>query len=343
MASTGQRTTSPQSPGRRKGRVGAPGDFDHSAILRIRNLELRARVIVEGFMAGLHRSPFHGFSVEFTDYRQYSPGDDPRYLDWKVYARTDRTFIKRFEDETNLRCTILVDQSRSMGFGSLEFDKAEYAKTLAAALAYFLLKQRDAVGVLTFDQQIAEYVPARFRAGQLRQLLLALDRTPAGTSTDVSAALDQMSRLVRHRGMVVLISDLLIPLEDFQTQLGYLVARGQDVVIFRVLDPAEIDFDFKRETLFEDAENARQIYVDPASTRQAYLRRFDEHSQGIKQICASAGAELYTVSTGQSFDQPLLEFIGSRARKTSQLTRRRETQRRNAQNQRRQQAAEETA
>src|SRR5215468_11110647 len=155
-------------------------------LMRIRNLELRARVVVEGFWNGIHRSPYHGFSVEFTEYRQFSPDDDPRYLDWRVYARSDRYFIKKFEDETNLRCLLIADISRSMTFGSKAYSKAEYAGTLAATLAYFLYLQGDAVGLLTFDDQIREYLPPRHRAGHLRHLMLALEKPSGGRSTNLA-------------------------------------------------------------------------------------------------------------------------------------------------------------
>src|SRR5262252_5120466 len=162
------------------------------ALMSIRNLELRARVVVEGFWSGIHRSPYHGFSAEFTEYREYTPDDDPRYLDWKVFARSDRYFIKKFEDETNLRCYLLSDQSRSMNYGSLGYTKAEYAATLAATLAYFLYLQGDAVGLMTFDRQVREYLPARHRTGHLRQVMLALEQPAAGQATDLTAPLQRI-------------------------------------------------------------------------------------------------------------------------------------------------------
>src|SRR5687768_974529 len=175
--------------------------IDPTTLMRIKNLQLRARIVVQGFLSGLHRSPHHGFSVEFSEYRQYTPGDDPRYLDWKLFARSDRYYIKRFEDETNLRCHLLVDLSRSMGYGSLSYTKIEYARTAAATLAYFLSTQRDAVGLVTFDEGINEYLPARYRPGHLRRLMLCLERAVAGTSTDLSAPLEQVAAAVRRRGM----------------------------------------------------------------------------------------------------------------------------------------------
>src|SRR5256714_2068647 len=179
------------------------------ALISIRNLELRARVVVEGFWNGIHRSPYHGFSVEFTEYRQYTSGDDPRYLDWRVLARSDRYFIKKFEDETNLRCYLVADQSRSMTYGSAKYNKAQYAATLAATLAYFLYLQGDAVGLLTFDEQIREYLPARHRTGHLRHLMLALEKPATGRATDLASPLKRIVEVVRKRGLIVLISDFL--------------------------------------------------------------------------------------------------------------------------------------
>src|SRR5271166_2642274 len=177
-----------------------PGSIiDPKALMSIRNLELRARVVVEGFWNGIHRSPYHGFSVEFTEYRQFTPDDDPRYLDWRVFARSDRYFIKKFEDETNLRCHLLVDQSRSMDYGSVGYTKAQYANTLAATLAYFLYLQGDAVGLLTFDEIIRDYLPARHRPGHLRHLMIRLEQPAAGNATDLSAPLHRIVRTVKKR------------------------------------------------------------------------------------------------------------------------------------------------
>ena len=226
----------------------------HAAIMQIKNLELRAKIVVEGFMSGLHRSPYHGFSVEFTDYRQYSVGDDLRYLDWKLYAKQDRYYIKRFEDETNLRCYLLVDMSHSMGFGSAEYSKLEYAKTMAASLAWFLNRQRDAVGLVTFGDQIVDMIPPRYRAGHLRRLMLTLENSTSGKSTDLSAPLEQIAQTVSKRGLVVLISDLLAPVESFIKNLNYLRTRGHEVVILRTLDPTEIEFEFDKASLFRDLE-----------------------------------------------------------------------------------------
>src|SRR5258706_11684828 len=200
------------------------------ALMSIENLGLRARVVVEGFWNGIHRSPYHGFSVEFTEYRQYTTGDDPRYLDWRVLARSDRYFIKKFEDETNLRCHLLTDNSRSMTYGSIGYTKAQYAATLAATLAYFVYLQGDAVGLLTFDEQIRDYLPARHRIGHLRHLMLALEKPAAGKGTNLAAPLKRIVEIVRKRGLLVLLSDFLVPIERLEPDLTALAACGHEVI-----------------------------------------------------------------------------------------------------------------
>lgn len=295
---------------------------DTPTLMRIKSLQMRAKVVVEGFSTGLHRSPYHGFSVEFSEYRQYSPGDDPRYLDWKLYARSDRYYVKRFEDETNLRCHLLVDMSQSMGFGSADYTKADYAKTVAATLAYFLSTQRDAVGVLAFDEQVTEYLPPRFRPGHLHRLMLTLERPLTGTATDLSKPLKRIAELVTKRGLVVLISDLLAPIETLQTHLGYLHSRGHEVVVFRVLDPAEVDFQFDKPAMFHDLESGRELYVDPAAARGEYLRRFAEHREGIRKACNSLGISLYEATIDRPLELVLFDFLNSRLQSGRRVARR---------------------
>ncbi|MGE0760317.1 MAG: DUF58 domain-containing protein [Pirellulaceae bacterium] len=296
--------------------------LDASALMRIKNLQMRAKVIVEGFLTGLHRSPFHGFSVEFSEYRQYTPGDDLRFMDWRLLARTDRYFVKRFEDETNLRCYLLLDASRSMGFGSLAYTKYEYARTLVATLAYFLARQRDAAGLVTFDQQVVDYMPARFRPGHLHRLLLCLERSLAGKSTDLAAPLDQIARTVRKRGLVVLISDLLTPWQTLDRQLGYLRSLGHEVLILRVLDPGEVNFQFRDAVIFEDAESGRELYVDPDAVRRQYLQRFQEHADSIRKTCADLGIDYRMLTTDQPLEMVLFDFLSARQRFNRLLIRR---------------------
>ena len=289
--------------------------LDPATLMRIKNLELRARQVVQGFLSGLHRSPYHGFSVEFTEYRQYTPGDDPRYLDWRLYARSDRYYLKRFEDETNLRCYLLVDLSRSMGYGSLAYDKAEYAKTAAATIAYFLSLQRDAAGLVTFDDRIREYLPARFRPGHLHRLFLALERSTAGTATDLKAPLEQVAKTARRRGLVVLLSDLLAPPETLEKELGYLRTQGHEVAVLRILDPAEIDFPFSEAAMFLDVETGRELYVDPELARQQYQAKFTAHADSLKQICQRLGVDLYDLPTNKPLELALFDLLHARMRR----------------------------
>ncbi|MEE8469498.1 MAG: DUF58 domain-containing protein [Planctomycetota bacterium] len=299
-----------------------PKWVDPEAVLRIEPLELRARIVVEGFQSGLHRSPYHGFSAEFSEYRSYSSGDDLRYLDWKLLARTGRRFVKRFEDETNVRCHLLVDLSRSMAFGSERRPKIEYAVTLAATLATFLSTQHDAVGLVTFEEDVVEYIPARHRPGHLQHLLVALERSVSGADTRLAHALDRVASLVRNRGIVVLITDALAPLEGLDVALGQLRARGQEVILFRVLDPAEVDFPFERASMFEDLETGRSFYVDPALERERYRERFDEHQRALMRLCNEQGTDLVLWTTDRPLVECLIEYMQARMRRGRAVMRR---------------------
>ena len=291
---------------------GAKSFIDPQTLMRIRNLELRARVVVEGFWNGLHRSPYHGFSVEFTEYRQYTPGDDPRHVDWKLFARSDRYFLRKYEDETNLRCQLLVDASRSMGYGSIAYTKSDYANTLAATLARFLSVQGDAVGLLTFDEAVREYLPARNRPGQLRHIMLALEKATAGTTTDLITPLNRAVELTRKRGLMILISDLLCPVERLENSLAAFGACGHEVVVFHVLDPAEVKFDFDKTSLFLDVESGRELYVDPVLARKDYLRQFNAHNEGIEATCRKLGAAYHRMTTDRALELALFDFLRGR-------------------------------
>lgn len=300
----------------------AAGMIDPVSLMRIKSMELRVKVIVEGFWKGIHRSPYHGFSVEFTEYRQYTPGDDPRYIDWRLYARSDRFYIKKFEDETNLRCHLLIDHSRSMGYGSGGYSKAQYAGTLAATLAYFLFMQGDAVGLATFDDQIRDYFPPRNRPGYLRRLMLALEELPEGQSTDLGPALQRIAQMLTRRGLVVLISDLLTSIDELESDLGYLCAAGHDVVMFNVLDPAELSFEFDSPALFLDIESGRNRYVDPVAAQAEYKRRLTEHLEKVGSVCRSLGIDYHLFTTDRPFDLALLDFLMDRMHRRKQVRRR---------------------
>jgi uncharacterized protein (DUF58 family) len=290
------------------------GLVDTAALMKIGSLELRAKVVMEGFARGIHRSPFHGFSVEFTEYRPYVAGDDVRFLDWRLYARTDRDYVKKFEDETNLRCHLVVDQSGSMAYGSVGWRKADYAATLAATLGQFLDAQGDAVGLLTFTDRVTEHLPPRHRPGHLRRVLLGLERAPAGPSGQLAKPLADIAGLIARRGLVVLVSDLLAPAGDLERQLGVLAAAGHELVIFQVLDPAERTFTFEDGTpaVFRDLESGRQLYVDPAVARDRYRRALEAHQETVAAACRRFGVAHHQLSTVDGLDLALLAFLGGR-------------------------------
>ncbi|TWT76392.1 VWA domain containing CoxE-like protein [Planctomycetes bacterium CA13] len=290
--------------------------IDPSAVMRIKHLQLRAKTVVEGFFNGLHRSPLHGSSVEFSEYRPYSVGDDLRGLDWKRFARSDRYFIKKFEDETSRRCYLVVDQSQSMGYGSLEYTKINYARTLAATFAYFLTLQRDSVGVMTFDEAVADFIPARRRPGHLHQMLGVLSRPLSGKGTDIDAPLKQIASLVGRRGLVILISDLLTPVDSLRTNLAYLRSRGHEVGILRILDPTEVNFQLDSPSMVIDMETGREIYLDPDAARDDYQKAFQQHQEQLQTVCDSLAVDLYPIVTNQPLDDSLFHLVQSQQRRT---------------------------
>ncbi len=296
--------------------------IDPRALLRIKSLQLRAKAAVEGFITGIHRSTYHGFSVEFSEYRQYTPGDDPRYLDWRLFARTDRYYIKRFEDETNLRCHLVLDTSRSMNYRSGEYSKSEYARTAAATIAYFLTLQRDAVGLVTFEDKITDYLPPRHRPGHFRRLLAMLDREPKGRATDLAGPLEEIAATVKKRGLIVLLSDLLAPADTLRSKLGYLRSRGHEVVVLRVLDPAEVAFSFATPAMFQDVESGREFYIDPAAARAGYLARFAVHATEIERACADLSIAFQSITTDSPLELMLFDLLRARLRRAGKPGRR---------------------
>lgn len=291
------------------------------ALMSIENLELRARVVVEGFWNGIHRSPYHGFSVEFTEYRQYTIGDDPRYLDWRVLARSDRYFIKKFEDETNLRCYVIADQSRSMTYGSLSYNKAEYAATLAATLSYFLYLQGDAVGLLTFDEAVRDFLPARHRTGHLRQLMLALEKPAGGKGTDLAGPLKKIIEIIRKRSLVIVLSDFLAPLDRLEPQLTSLAACGHEIIVFQLLDPAELNFPFDAAAMFQDIESGRTLFIDPAVARKEYMRNLEAHTGALRSVCQKLGISFHRLATDRALELALFDFLRERMQRSRRINR----------------------
>lgn len=280
--------------------------------MAIRSLELRVRLLVHGMLRGLHRSPQHGFSVEFTEYRPYALGEDVRFLDWRLYGRSDRLYTKRFEDETNVRGYLLLDQSASMRYGSLAWTKADYARTLGATIAYFLNSQRDAVGLAVFDDQIREFLPARHRAGQLRRILVSLERPPEGKGSDLVRPLDEFLALARKSALVWFISDFLAPLDGIDRRLAWLRGRGHDVRLVQVVDPREEDFEFEQGGLFQDMESGRRLTLSPGAIRQRYVERFMAHRQTLANMVAKEGLRLRIVRTDESLVGVLSRLVTGR-------------------------------
>jgi uncharacterized protein (DUF58 family) len=289
--------------------------LDPAIIARLGTMELRAKTIVEGFLTGLHRSPFKGFSVEFAEYRQYLPGDDLSTIDWKVYARSDRYYVKKYEEDTNLECHVLLDVSASMAYGSGEVTKLAYGSYLAAALAYLMKRQRDAVGLVTFDEEIVERLPPSARPGQLKSVLLALSRLKAGTRSNVSKPLHQLAETLARRSMVVVISDLLDEPETIVGGLKHLRFRGTDVIVFHVLDPSELTFPFVEPARFKDLETDVEILASPGAVRQEYLKRLEAMLELYGKELSGAGIDYLRLDTSRPLDTALLAYLSTRAKR----------------------------
>jgi uncharacterized protein (DUF58 family) len=288
--------------------------LDPAVVARLGTLELKARTIVEGFLSGLHRSPFKGFSVEFAEYRQYIPGDDLNTIDWKVFARSDRHYVKKFEEETNLDCHLVLDVSGSMSYGSGAMTKHEYGCCLAASLAYLMSRQRDRVGLAAFSSRIVDMLPASARPGHLRALLLALERLEPGDETDVATPLHRLAESLSKRGMVVLISDLLDEPERVVRGLRHFHFNGTDVIVFHVLDPFEMTFPFERSTRFEDLETSDHVVAVPAIVRESYLKAINELIDTYKRELGSSGIDYHLLTTDEPLELALLSYLSTRAR-----------------------------
>jgi uncharacterized protein (DUF58 family) len=295
-------------------RAGELRFLDPAILARLGTFELKARTVVEGFLSGLHRSPFKGFSVEFAEYRQYLPGDDLSTIDWKVYARSDRYYVKKFEEETNLDCYLLLDVSASMGYGSRGITKLEYGSVLAASLAYLMNRQRDAVGLTTFDNEILTMLPPSARPGHLRSILVALDRLTLGERTDVSKPMHRLADGIAKRGMVVVISDLLDEPERIIDGLRHFRFRGTDVVVFHVMDPDELTFPFERAARFRDVEGGTELMAVPSVVRARYLEEVNSAIESFKKSLGSAGIDYRLLDTSQPLEFALMSYLSTRGK-----------------------------
>ncbi|MEM6471356.1 MAG: DUF58 domain-containing protein [Planctomycetota bacterium] len=287
---------------------------------RVAALQLLAKEIVEGYCSGKHRSPHKGFSVEFKEHRQYVPGDELKNIDWQVFAKSDRLFIRQYEEETNLRCTLLVDQSGSMAYagdsmGGERLSKRDYAVRLAAAMSYFMLGQQDPVGLITFDNDIRQEVPLRSRASHLRALLTALVADASRRESDLGGVFRKIVPKVGRRGLVVILSDSMGDPESISNALAQLRAKRHEVIFFQILDPDEVTFPFSGRIQFRDLEGAMPSQtVDAASLGDVYRRRLIEHNDAIRAACRRSRVDLIPVTTDVPFDDVLHEYISARRR-----------------------------
>jgi uncharacterized protein (DUF58 family) len=290
--------------------------LDPAVIARLASMELKARTIVEGFLSGLHRSPYKGFSVEFAEYRQYIPGDDLSTLDWKVYARSDRHYVKKFEEETNLECHLLLDVSASMTYrGGAAMSKLEYGSVLAASLAYLMSRQRDATGLIQFDEKLGPRLPASARPGHLHSILLALDRITPGARSNVARPLHQLADALTKRSLVVLISDLLDEPDEVVSGLKHLRFRGTDVIVFQILDPHELHFPFSGAARFTDLETEDVVTAEPSRVREQYLDAINALRARYAKALRSQGIDFLTLDTSKPLDFALLAYLDARGRR----------------------------
>lgn len=288
--------------------------LDPAIVARLGSIDLKVRTIVEGFLTGLHRSPYKGFSVEFAEYRQYIPGDDLATLDWKVYARSDRHFVKKFEEETNLACHLLLDVSGSMAYGSGGITKLQYGSYLTGALAYLMHRQRDSFGLIAFDDRISTLLPASARAGHLRLVLLALERLTVGTRTDVAKPLRDLAAAVRKRGLVVLVSDLLDEPSRVIEALKRFRHRGTEVIVFHVLDPYELQFPFEQPARFRDMETDDEVVAVPQAVLHDYLDRVLQLIGTYRGELGLAGIDYCLLDTSMPLELGLMSYLVTRRR-----------------------------
>ncbi|MBI5646859.1 MAG: DUF58 domain-containing protein [Ignavibacteriae bacterium] len=278
-------------------------------------MELRARLVVEGFMTGLHRSPYHGFSVEFAEHRQYMPGDEIRRIDWKVLGRTDRYYIKQFEEETNLKAYILVDASMSMNFKAEgQVTKLQYASYLAAAIAYLLVRQQDAVGLVTYDEDIRSFLPPHSTKVYLQNILAELERLRAGSSTGTGRVLNAVADRLQRRGLVLVFSDLFDDPAEVMSALKHFRHGQHEVIVFHILDPRERNFQFGRDAIFKDMESGEELMTQPFQIQRSYQEAMRDFINRYKKECREQRIDYVLLDTAMPFDVALYEFLNKRRR-----------------------------
>ena len=283
-------------------------------ISRLNNLSLKARYVVEGFMVGLHKSPYHGFSVEFSEHRAYGAGDEIRHVDWKLWGKTDRYFVKQYEEETNLKAYLLIDQSLSMNYASNKISKLEYAKLISASLGYLMLKQQDAVGLTLFDDRIRVNIPARSKRSHLNVILSKMEKIKAGPETRMAPVLHSTAEVIKKRGLIILISDLFDNQEEVLSGLQHFRYKGHEVIVFHIMDPQEMKLDFSQRTRFRDMESGEEIITDPWHIQKDYQRDMERFCNNYKIQCRQNNIDYVQLSTDSPLDMALSEYLLKRKR-----------------------------
>ena len=297
-------------------RVAASNRFiDPHVLSRIRDLQLVAKTVVEGFLTGLHHSPYHGFSLDFVEYREYAPGDDLRRVDWNVYGRTDRFYVKKYEGDTNTQLYLLLDVSQSMGFSSHKVSKLDYARFLAASLAYLAMRQKDAAGMMSFNVNMVSHVPPRTQRGHFFTLLKHLDHLELGGETDILGSLEKVTHLVRRRALVVLISDFYQDVDKIAKAIRFFHFRGNDVILFHILDPAELEMPFGDTSTLEDMETQEHLSYSPEHSRSDYLQLLERHIEALRKECRSIHIDYEMLSTEKPLDQALHRYLSVREKR----------------------------
>jgi len=284
-------------------------------VAQLSSMELKARLVVEGFITGLHRSPYHGFSVEFSEHRQYMPGDEIKHIDWKAYGKTQRYYVKQFEEETNLKAYLIVDASRSMGYASAgRLSKLTYASYIAAALAYLMMEQRDAVGLVVYGEALKVYQPPRATRPYLQQLLGELQRLVPEGATNTAATLHEIAERIKRRGLVVLLSDLFDDPDSVLTALKHFRHKGNEVLVLQILDPLERSFAFGGEAVFRDMETAEELTTQPWHIQESYQKAFGLYLGRLRSECRENRIDHVLLDTSTPFDQALFEYLNTRRR-----------------------------
>ena len=288
--------------------------LDPEVVAKLNNMKLRARLVVEGYLIGHHKSPYHGFSVEFAEHRAYGHGDEVRHIDWKLFGKTDRYYVKRFEEETNVRSYILLDKSQSMSFSSGSITKLAYGSYLSAALSYLMLNQKDAMGLVLFDEKIKKFIPPRAKTSHTNIIMSALDKIKPGNDTQIRPVLNSMADRIRKRGLVILISDLLDDPEQVLMGLNNFKYNKQEVIVFHLVDRKEYDFDFTDRTQFNDMETGATITTDPWHIRSAYKDQINKSINNYRQGCRNLKIDYVQIFTDQPLDIALNQYLNKRQR-----------------------------